>query len=241
MFKPRHKKKTDTLEVRMPHDTKRAFIEAARAEGRTASDVVRDAIDDYLRRAARRRSSLSDRSIAMILNTPAARRSALAASAAAIGLTAIAVSPSTAEIDLQAVFERMDANGDGRVTFEEFSDHSPTPGPGGGMMVVRTVERTETDGEVVVGEGELWIPAAPDRDEAMALLEDVDVETDGAHEYRVVRRVRIEEDGETEDYVELDTSDGASFDVTAHLAAMREEEFGRFDADGDGAVDFAEF
>ena len=42
---PRPLKKTETIEIRLPHDTKTAFMARCRAEGRTASDVLRRFID----------------------------------------------------------------------------------------------------------------------------------------------------------------------------------------------------
>ncbi len=37
-------KKSETLEVRIPHETKRAFLIACRDNGTTASEVVRDQV-----------------------------------------------------------------------------------------------------------------------------------------------------------------------------------------------------
>ena len=46
-------KKSDTIEVRLPHAVKRAFMAQCRAEGRTASDVVRGFVEARLSREAR--------------------------------------------------------------------------------------------------------------------------------------------------------------------------------------------
>jgi len=45
--KPRVKK-SETLEVRIPHETKQAFLNACREDGTTASEVVRDQVQSYL-------------------------------------------------------------------------------------------------------------------------------------------------------------------------------------------------
>ena len=41
-------KKDDTLEVRLPQETKQAFMERCKAEGSTASDTVRGFIEGHL-------------------------------------------------------------------------------------------------------------------------------------------------------------------------------------------------
>ena len=46
--KPIKSKKSETLEVRIPYETKQAFLTACREDGTTASEVVRDKVQDYL-------------------------------------------------------------------------------------------------------------------------------------------------------------------------------------------------
>jgi hypothetical protein len=41
-------KKSETLEVRIPHETKQAFLTACREDGTTASEVVRAQVQTYL-------------------------------------------------------------------------------------------------------------------------------------------------------------------------------------------------
>ena len=41
-------KKSETLEVRLAHETKQSFMERCRQKGQSASDVVRAAIEAYL-------------------------------------------------------------------------------------------------------------------------------------------------------------------------------------------------
>jgi len=48
MSEPRAPKKSETLEIRIPYPTKTAFMEKARAEGKAASEIVRERIDAYL-------------------------------------------------------------------------------------------------------------------------------------------------------------------------------------------------
>ena len=52
MTDPRPPKKSETLEIRIPYPTKTAFMEKARAEGRAASEIVRERIDAYLNEEA---------------------------------------------------------------------------------------------------------------------------------------------------------------------------------------------
>src|SRR5215468_6064011 len=44
----RKEKKSETLEVRIPYDTKQAFLSACREDGTTASEVVRERVQTYL-------------------------------------------------------------------------------------------------------------------------------------------------------------------------------------------------
>lgn len=234
MTVPRPPKKSETLEVRMPHDQKRAFLEACRNEGRTASEVVRGFVEGYLARAAaaeRGGERLLDeprswRSLAMSLVSRNGRRSLLAGGVGALGLLALAVSPSAADIDFRAMFDRMDANADGRVTVEEFA-RPPEPGRGGDTMVfigTRTVY--EGDGAAPPAEDAqmFWLPAPPPG-------------ADGAQPQRIERQLRVErsvDGGEvvTETIEPLDPSVFTEF---------RHREFSLFDGNADGAVDFAEF
>src|SRR4029453_47905 len=52
MTPERPQKKSDTLEVRLPHETKQAFMARCRQDGRSASEVIRDFIDGYVARAS---------------------------------------------------------------------------------------------------------------------------------------------------------------------------------------------
>lgn len=100
-------KKSETLEVRLPHQTKLAFMRRCRDDGQTASEAVRGFIDTELR------------------GGPRARRTrlwqALVAATAGLALGAVAA-PSlarTAPTDEDA-FERLDQNHDGALSPAEF-------------------------------------------------------------------------------------------------------------------------
>ncbi|RRN65436.1 hypothetical protein [Caulobacter sp. 602-1] len=103
-------KKSEVLEVRLPYETKTAFMARCRETDRTASEVVRIFIDQELdgRTAKPRTHGLMWR--------------ALAAALAGLFVGAVAA-PSLARptTPSHAVFERLDANHDGNLSFEEFS------------------------------------------------------------------------------------------------------------------------
>ncbi|HEV7227247.1 EF-hand domain-containing protein [Brevundimonas sp.] len=97
-------KKSETLEVRLPFETKTAFMAQCRARGRSASDAVRGFIDAEI--GARGR----------LKGWPAA-----VAAAAGLALGAMAAPTlAQAESRSEAAFERLDANGDGALTVAEF-------------------------------------------------------------------------------------------------------------------------
>lgn len=107
MTTARPPKKSETLEIRLPHAAKVAFMERCRAEGVTASEVVRGLIDRTVPPSASRR-------------TPRIWQ-ALAVAVAGIVIGAVAA-PSIAQAlpGSRAAFDQMDANRDGVVTFAEY-------------------------------------------------------------------------------------------------------------------------
>jgi Ca2+-binding EF-hand superfamily protein len=109
-------KKSETLEVRLAHETKQSFMERCRQQGQSASDVVRAAIEAYLDPAA---SSKRPGALALPnLKIAGLSTAILIAGAVAAGL--LAVRPSNAHPDLAGTFAAMDANHDGVVSAEEF-------------------------------------------------------------------------------------------------------------------------
>lgn len=102
----RQTKKSEFLEVRLPHPTKQAFMERCRADGRSASDAVRGFIDGYLAGPARR---------------PAPGRTLrLIAAGAALMICGLAAAPSFAHAAVSSEFARLDLNHDGQVSLPEF-------------------------------------------------------------------------------------------------------------------------
>jgi len=103
-------KKTETIEVRLSHEAKTAFMTRCQAEGRTASEAVRVFIAGALideRGAARRGRIRGWR--------------ALAAAVAGLAIGAAAV-PSLAQTGgHRDAFDRLDRDHDGVLTAKEFS------------------------------------------------------------------------------------------------------------------------
>jgi hypothetical protein len=100
-------KKSETLEIRLSHEAKTAFMERCRIEQRTASDAIRLFIDAQLepRQPARPRSW---------------RILAAAAVGAALGLGVAAPSFAHAADNSRAAFDRLDSNHDGVLSYREF-------------------------------------------------------------------------------------------------------------------------
>jgi hypothetical protein len=116
-------KKSETLEIRLPYPTKLAFMARCRDEGRSASEALRHFIDGHLEARPARRAVL-----------PGGRRliagALVAAAVGAIALPSLARPSLRTEFDRLAAdpaagisladFRRLDANHDGKITFEEF-------------------------------------------------------------------------------------------------------------------------
>ena len=94
-------KKSESLEIRIPFPTKQAFMARCRAEGRSASEALREMIEGRLQPAP-----------------PRLRWRRLVAGLLAAGMAAVAV-PSLARTP-HGEFGRLDVDGDGRITTAEF-------------------------------------------------------------------------------------------------------------------------
>lgn len=113
MSRPAKPKKSESLEIRLPYTTKTAFMARCRDEGRSASDAVRDFIDGYIEPAPA--PAKARRSGGLRLAVAAAAVAALAGFAAPT-----LARPVLASTTLDAEFKRLDKNGDGRLSLEEF-------------------------------------------------------------------------------------------------------------------------
>lgn len=98
-------KKSETLEIRLPHAAKVAFMDRCRASGVTASEVLRELIE---RETPRPRRTMKRWQAAL-----------LAVAGLVIGAAA---APSIAQAlpGSRAAFDQMDADRDGVISFAEF-------------------------------------------------------------------------------------------------------------------------
>jgi hypothetical protein len=103
-------KKSETLEIRLPYETKAAFMARCRRDGSTASEAVRRFIEDGNAAGGRRSRRITRR----VWRT-------IAAAVAGLALGAVAA-PSFAHptANSRAAFERLDRNHDGVLSFDEF-------------------------------------------------------------------------------------------------------------------------
>lgn len=102
-------KKNSTIEVRLPDETKAAFMERCQLEGRTASEAVRSFIEVELREPSgqKRRSPL--------------RLGLATLAGVAMGAGMAAPSFASSATPTEAGFEKLDQDRDGRLTFQEYS------------------------------------------------------------------------------------------------------------------------
>lgn len=230
---PRKPKKSETLEVRLPYDTKREFLDACREDGTTASEVVRTSIDTYLGARERPEPIQETGKLLTMIPRPIRKFRYLAGAAGALGLAAIVVLPSAAGPDIKGAFARLDANKDGVLSADEFA--GPTVSADGNLRVIeKHVVRS--------GEAKAEITVTPDRTEKAVTfwLGDEDIgpggkspdgkNPDGKGNVVVERR---------EIRIHADAKDGA--DVKNLSVDIAKSDFERFDADKDGKVSFVEY
>lgn len=127
----RQPKKTESLEIRLSHETKRAFMARCRAEGVAASVVLRHFIAQYLEHGRAPVRSMKE----LAMTVTRSRTRLVATSLAGIGSACAAVAlfavPARAAVDprVAAVFAWIDTNHDGAIDRREFVDTLSDPRP----------------------------------------------------------------------------------------------------------------
>lgn len=102
-------KKSETIEVRLPHATKIAFMARCRHEGRTVSEVVRALMEGEIGAGGRAVRNRGWHALAALL------------AGLAVGAVAVpSLAQSPAEPGSRAAFERLDRNHDEMLSFDEF-------------------------------------------------------------------------------------------------------------------------
>ncbi|MBI1361010.1 MAG: hypothetical protein GC155_12090 [Alphaproteobacteria bacterium] len=234
--KPRTSKKSETLEVRLPYETKQAFLTACREDGTTASEVVRGTIDDYLDARERPSPPPETGRLLEMISRPIRKKRYMLAGAGVLAAGLAVALPSAAGPDMRAAFNRLDANKDGVLSADEFEGSKSgadkkvvviehRTGPAGADADKDSGKDANRAGAPAVTEKAFafWLPddAAPpgakptggdDKDHAVVIEK---------HE------VRVRKDGDADGPV-----------ITADF---RKSEFDRFDANRDGKVTYDEY
>ena len=229
--KPGRKKKSETLEVRLPHETKQAFLTACREDGTTASQVVRGSIDDYLEARVPLTPQPETGRLLQMIPRPIRKKRYLAAGAGMLALGLVVALPSAAGPDMKAAFDRLDVNHDGILSPEEFAGAKPTRGANT-IIIERhksssTAQATPQPGAPASNQPQMtektfafWLPndgAGPKASDASKAV---------VIERRDLRVV---------------ASDGDTAEPKPIVEDFRKAEFDRFDTNKDGKVSYEEY
>ncbi len=116
-MKRRKEKKSESLDIRLPYEQKRAFMDATRQRGETASNALRRFIATYIEEARLAEQPNPVQEITMTLARHRFKTIATAAGAA-LGLFSVAALPSAAD---STAFDALDKNKDGLITEGEIA------------------------------------------------------------------------------------------------------------------------
>lgn len=160
-MKRRKQKKSESLDIRLPFEQKRDFMEATRLRGETASSALRRFISTYIEEARLAEQNNPVQEITMTLARHRFKTIATAAGAA-LGIFSVATLPSAAD---STAFDALDKNKDGMITAGEILPGEDddiiakldTDGSGGvsreeleaagNRIVIRQVQSDDEDGE----------------------------------------------------------------------------------------------
>lgn len=111
-MKRRKEKKSESLDIRLPFEQKREFMDATRKRGDTASNALRGFIANYIEEARLAEQPNPVQEITMTLARHRFKTIATAAGAA-LGVFSVTALPSAAD---STAFEALDKNNDGMIT-----------------------------------------------------------------------------------------------------------------------------
>ena len=231
MNEQRPPKKTEMIEVRVSMETKRDFLDACRIAGRSASDVIREGMQSFIDRQAQ--PAPDDPSV-MPFKERMLKKRFLAAPIPATGVAGFAALPSAAAPDLAGMFARLDANGDGALSAQEFAaSRSDTK-----TMEVRKLERA-SGGTTAAGDKPMlvFIPADVDG-KALDGMHDVRFQAVGgqlaANMDDLSKRSFDAFDSDSDGRISLK-------EYQTRQTLLLTNGFSRLDKDSDGAVTAAEY
>ncbi len=238
--KPRPAKKSETLEVRLPYETKREFLDACREDGTTASEVVRGSIDRYLEERERPNPSQETGKLLNMITSavpkPVRKIRYAAGAAGVVALAALVALPSAAGPDLKSMFQRLDANKDGVLSADEFAGPK-TDGKADKVFVFHKTEKKDIDArDIDEKEAKAAAKGTPQiKEQAYTFwLGDEEPNAEATHnvvvERREVRVITNDKDGKA-----------AKPDKLVLPEDVQKSEFERFDANKDGKVSYDEF
>ena len=140
-MKRRKEKKSESLDIRLPYEQKREFMEATRKQGETASQALRRYIAAYIEEARLAEQPNTVQEITMTLARHRFKTIATAAGAA-LGVFSVSALPSAAD---STAFDALDKNKDGMITEGEI-----LPGQDADIIA-----KLDTDGSGGVSQAEL--------------------------------------------------------------------------------------
>lgn len=229
-MKRRKEKKSESLDIRLPFEQKREFMEATRKRGETASSALRRFIATYIEEARLAEQPNPVQEITMTLARHRFKSIATAAGAA-LGVFSVTALPSAADAK---AFDALDKNNDGMITEGEI-----LPGEDADIIA-----RLDTDGSGGVSREEL--AAAGNR------IVIQKTSTDGEEEGQTVTRKTVKilefsdnEDGEirgevstnVEKRVVVKRIDGGDELSKAELSALLEQALDEAGVEDHGDVD----
>jgi Ca2+-binding EF-hand superfamily protein len=223
-------KKTEMIEVRVSHETKRDFLAACQRANRTASDVIREAVDDFV--AGRKSPGSKKARVLALIPKPLRKKSYLAAGAAMAGLATFAVLPSAAAPGVEASFKALDTNGDGAISHEEFMKQAA----GTKRLEVKPVGKPAAAARGA-GDGAIYFLPG-DGAKAGAGLRDVVI-----NHLSPPTQVNPEE-ARAARFASFDTNGDGKLDLAEYSsreAALATNGFRKLDTNGDGSLDPAEY